>query len=370
MPTDAILPRILIVDDEAAMHDSYRRSFATGRSDAGDALDAMAADLWADADPNAEARPAYDLTHVTQGLDAVAAVEEAIGADRRYAVAFIDIRMPPGIDGRETARRIRALDPDLAIVIVTGFSDFAPLEISRVAGPADKIFYIAKPFEVAEIQQTAAALVARWTSDRALAAVRAQLSQHVRQLEEQAAELAANESRAIHMATHDSLTDAPNRLAFVRALGDRARKPGLFACAMIDLDRFKLVNDTLGHLAGDALIRATCVMLHEAAPAEALIARLGGDEFGVLFDTPGEDASAMVCDRLIAAVSTQVTVFGHPVQGGASAGLVVTEGGDGRDPIDVVRRADLALNDAKRGGRGVVRAWTRASASAAASRTG
>ncbi|MDB5695466.1 MAG: diguanylate cyclase [Sphingomonas bacterium] len=355
MPTDAILPRILIVDDEAAMHDSYRRSFASQRSDEGDALGAMAADLWDDTPEAVEEEARYDLQHVSQGLDAVAEVERARDAGTPFAVAFIDIRMPPGIDGRETAKRIRALDPDIAIVIVTGFSDFSPLEISKVAGPADKIFYIAKPFEVAEIQQTAAALVARWANDRMLADARLQLSRQIEQLELQGAELAANESRAIHIATHDSLTDAPNRLAFVRALGERTKRPGLFAMAMIDLDRFKLVNDTLGHLAGDALLREICTMLHEAAPDGAMIARLGGDEFGILFDTPGENAAVMACDRLIAAITTTVVVFGHSVQGGASAGLIVSEGGEGRDPIDVVRRADLALNDAKRAGRGVVR---------------
>ena len=348
-------PRILIVDDEAAMHDSYRRSFASARSDAGDALDAMAAELWDDADAAPVDEAHYALTHATQGLDAVAEVEAALAAGRPYAVAFIDIRMPPGIDGRETARRIRALDPEINLVVVTGFSDFSPLEISKVAGPADKIFYIAKPFEVAEIQQTAAALVARWANDRALAAARAQLARQVEQLELQSAELSANESRAIHIATHDSLTDAPNRLAFVRALGERTKLPGLFAMAMIDLDRFKLVNDTLGHLAGDALLREVCAILNASAPDGALIARLGGDEFGVLFDTPGEDAAGMACDRMIAAVSTTIVVFGHSVQGGASAGLIVTEGAESRDPIDVIRRADLALNDAKRAGRGVVR---------------
>ena len=338
------------------MHDSYRRSFASARSEAGEALDAMAADLWDDTPPaDGEDAPEYALTHATQGLDAVAEVERALAAGTPFSVAFIDIRMPPGIDGRETAKRIRALDPEINLVIVTGFSDFAPLEISKVAGPADKIFYIAKPFEVAEIQQTAAALVARWTNDRALASARAQLAQQVEQLELQSAELAANESRAIHIATHDSLTDAPNRLAFIRAMGERTRRPGSFATAMIDLDRFKLVNDTLGHLAGDALLREIYALLQGSTPEGALIARLGGDEFGVLFDTPGEEAAAMACDRLIAAVSTTITVFGHSVQGGASAGLVVADDSGGRDPIDLIRRADLALNDAKRAGRGVVR---------------
>jgi diguanylate cyclase (GGDEF)-like protein len=349
--------RILIVDDEPAMHDSYRRSFGGRRSDSDDALHAMAAELFGDDEDAADALADFALTHVSQGLDAAAAVEAAIAADDPFAVAFIDVRMPPGIDGRETARRIRALDPEINLVIVTGFSDFSPVEISKVAGPADKIFYIAKPFEVAEIVQTATALAKRWEVDRDLAVARAAVAAHVVQLEEQAAELAANESRAIHIATHDSLTDAPNRLAFIRALAERTRGIALFATVMVDLDRFKLVNDTLGHLAGDAMIREMCGILHRAAPDGAIVARLGGDEFGILFETPGEDAAVMACERVIAACAVSLQVFGNSVQGGASAGVVVTNGGQGGDPNDVMRRADLALNDAKRGGRGIVRVF-------------
>ena len=356
MTAAAVSKRLLIVDDEPAMHDSYARCFAVQRGAAEDALDAMAAELFGDEAPAAdEAAEAFDLTHCHQGLDAVAAVEAALAAGTPYAVAFIDVRMPPGIDGRETARRIRALDPEINLCIVTGFSDFSPIEISKVAGPADKIFYIAKPFEVAEIVQTATALAHRWEVDRELAAARAQLAAQVLQLEEQGAELAANESRAIHMATHDSLTDAPNRLAFLRALGERAKRPGLFATAMLDLDRFKIINDTLGHLAGDALIREVCSILHAQAPDGAIVARLGGDEFGVLFDTPGNEAAVMACDRIIAACSGTHQVFGNSVQSGASAGIVVVEGAGMCDPIDALRRADLALNDAKRAGRGVTR---------------
>ncbi len=352
----AVAPkRLLIVDDEPAMHDSYTRSFAVQRGAEEDALGAMAAELFGDdASDTVDVAEEFDLTHCHQGLDAVAAVEAALAAGTPYAVAFIDVRMPPGIDGRETARRIRALDPEINLCIVTGFSDFSPIEISKVAGPADKIFYIAKPFEVAEIVQTATALSHRWQVDRELATARAQLAAQIVQLEEQGAELAANESRAIHMATHDSLTDAPNRLAFLRALGERAKRPGLFATAMFDLDRFKIVNDTLGHLAGDALIREVCGILHAHAPKGAVVARLGGDEFGVLFDAPGEDAAVMACDRIVAACAGTHQVFGNSVQSGTSAGVVVVEG-SGCDPIDALRRADLALNDAKRAGRGVTR---------------
>ena len=263
--------RILIVDDEPAMHDSYRRCFAPAAGDDG-ALNAMAAELFGDDDSVAQAPDVtFDCIHHHQGLDAVAEVERAIADGTPFAVAFIDVRMPPGIDGKETARRIRALDPDINLCIVTGYSDFSPVEISRVAGPADKIFYIAKPFEVAEIVQTATALGKRWQNDLDLAAAREVLARQVVLLEEQSAELAANESRAIHIANHDSLTDAPNRLAFLRALADRSRAPGMFAVGMIDLDRFKLVNDTLGHLAGDELIREVYAILTGAMPE-------GGDD--------------------------------------------------------------------------------------------
>ena len=180
--------RILIVDDEPAMHDSYRRCFAPQDNSASDAINDLAAELFDDAPVQAcdEDQVRFDAVHCMQGLDAVAAVEQAIAEGDPFAVAFIDVRMPPGIDGKETATRIRALDPNINLVIVTGFSDFSPIEISKAAGPADKIFYIAKPFEIAEVVQTAMALGHRWAADRELAAA-------MTKLEEQAVELAANE---------------------------------------------------------------------------------------------------------------------------------------------------------------------------------
>jgi diguanylate cyclase (GGDEF)-like protein len=340
--------RILIVDDEPAMHDSYRQCFAAPDGNA-EALGAMAAELFGDETP-AKPAPLFACDHKMQGLDAVAAVEESLETGERYAVAFLDVRMPPGIDGKETARRIRALDPDINLVIVTGYSDFSPIEISRAAGPADKIFYIAKPFQAEEVLQTATALAQRWKVDL-------DLKKAIALLEEQKLELAANESRAIHMANHDSLTDAPNRLAFLHALGQAVKGEHCFAMAMMDLDRFKLVNDTLGHLAGDELIRMVCEILQNQIPEGGFVARLGGDEFALLMRVEGEDAAVMQCERLLKACSTSFKVFGHSVQGGASLGLIVVEPGQIGDPIDVMRRADLALNEAKRQGRGCVRVF-------------
>ncbi len=352
--------RILIVDDEPAMHDSYRECFGGSRGGANAVeLSAMAAELFGDDDageaPEVEAE--FDCVHKTQGLDAVAAVEASLAGGERFAVAFIDVRMPPGIDGKETAKRIRALDPDINLVIVTGYSDFSPLDISRAAGPADKIFYIAKPFQAEEVVQTATALCSRWQVDHELRAAREALSEKIGELEEQKLELAANESKAVHIANHDTLTDAPNRLAFQRTLAEHVRDRDCFAMAMMDLDRFKIVNDTFGHLAGDELIRMVCEILQENVGDQGMVARLGGDEFAVLMKCSGEDEAVMCCERLIKACSTSFKVFGHSVQGSASVGVVVAEAGAERDATDVMRRADLALNEAKRAGRGCVRVF-------------
>ena len=347
--------RILIVDDEAGMHESYRQCFKGSGIGAaqGAALDAMAAELFGDDEVESapvEDAPEFVTVHCMQGLDGVDAVAQSNASGDRFSVAFIDVRMPPGIDGKETAKRIRAIDPDINIVIVTGYSDFSPLEISRAAGPADKIFYIAKPFQVEEVVQTATALGKRWEVDQ-------QLARAMVLLEEQKAELAANESKASHLANHDSLTDAPNRLAFMRALTDHVRGPDTFAMAMMDLDRFKLVNDTFGHLAGDELIRMVCSTIEGAVPPGGFVARLGGDEFAVLMKVAGEGEAIAAVERLLLACTKTFTVFGHSVQGSASAGLVIIEPGMKHDPIDVMRRADLSLNESKRAGRGVVRVF-------------
>ncbi|MEH3041753.1 MAG: EAL domain-containing protein [Sphingomonas paucimobilis] len=345
--------RILIVDDDPAVHDSYRMSFVP--ADDAVALAGLAAELFEDVAPgNAPPlRMAFD--HVHQGDEAVSAVERAVRDDRRFAVAFIDVRMPPGIDGRETARRIRAIDPDVQIVIVTGYSDFSPAQIARVAGPPDRLFYIAKPFTADEVVQTATALSHRWLADRELGRTRAALAAKIEELEDQARELAANESKAIRLANRDPLTGAPNRLAFLRNLSEQARRPASFAMAMIDLDRFKLINDTLGHLVGDELIRTICAILIDRTGEDGFVARLGGDEFGVLLHVDSADDAVMRCERLVRACSADLQVFGHPIHGAASIGVVMVDGATGRDPVDVMRRADLALNEAKRAGRGVVR---------------
>lgn len=342
--------RILVVDDEPALHEAYHNAFApSAQKSAAFALRNMASDLFADvasSSPISQPDNAVNLTAASQGEEAVALVEKALADGCPYQVAFIDVRMPPGIDGKETARRIRRIDPDINLVIVTAYSDHSVTDIATVAGPPDKIFYIAKPFAAAEVMQMASALSQRWEADH----------RQVERLRQKVVELAASEARALHAANHDFLTGAPNRMAFQRDLMELLQNPASeFAVIMLDLDRFKHVNDTFGHGAGDELLQSIYKALKRVMPEDAKIARLGGDEFGILAKLGSDIDAVLLSQNAIDACSQSFEVFGHSVEISASAGLMVSKAAAAGDGLEQMRCADLALFAAKRDGRGVVR---------------
>ena len=154
--------------------------------------------------------------------------------------------------------------------------------------------------------------------------------------------------RLIHEATHDSLTGLPNRGLFSAQLGDalRSRLPGL-AVAFVDLDHFKVVNDSLGHLAGDALLRAVAQRLRSIMRPGEMVARLGGDEFGVIF--VDEDIEARV-EWLHATVAEPANIEGRRLYTTASVGVAVAHARYERAE-DLLRDADIALYRSKSDGR-------------------
>ena len=167
-----------------------------------------------------------------------------------------------------------------------------------------------------------------------------------------------DEQRIAHLALHDPLTDLPNRTLFWerldRALRDAGRNGTRFAVLACDLDRFKQVNDTLGHLAGDRLLRCIADRLRAAVRDGDTVARLGGDEFAVVLGPithPG-DASHLAA-RVIEAVNRPVDLGGHRVSVGASIGIALCSGG--LDGNELFRRSDVALYKAKAAGRNTYR---------------
>jgi diguanylate cyclase (GGDEF)-like protein len=163
------------------------------------------------------------------------------------------------------------------------------------------------------------------------------------------------EARLVHQAYHDPLTDLPNR-ALLRdrleqALARAGRRGEPVAVLFLDLDRFKLVNDSLGHAAGDRLLESVADRLAGCARPGDTVARLGGDEFTVLLDGLSDAAEAeAVAARLADALDAPFVLDGHEVAVTASIGIAV--GGPGQtNPVDLLHDADVALYRAKERGK-------------------
>ena len=160
---------------------------------------------------------------------------------------------------------------------------------------------------------------------------------------------------AEHQARHDPLTDLPNRINFEtalsRALAQRPTRDRRTSVLMLDLDRFKQVNDTLGHQAGDDLLEAVGQRLRQLIAPTDFLARLGGDEFAILMThTPGVTEPMGLSQRMIDAIGKPFDVFGSEAFVGVSIGIATADGNEA-DAREIVRKADIALYEAKTTGR-------------------
>ena len=174
--------RLLIVDDQQEIHEDFREMLLPRRAQA--ASDALAAAFMGPSSaPSELPLPPFDLRHARTGEEGYEVVREGRERNEPIAAAFVDVRMPPGIDGVEAVRRMRTIDRDLEVVIMTAYSD-KPL--SEIIGDVDllhKLLYIRKPFAREEIQQISLSLVKKWNLERDLAEGRRQLTNSHRRLE-------------------------------------------------------------------------------------------------------------------------------------------------------------------------------------------
>ena len=167
-------------------------------------------------------------------------------------------------------------------------------------------------------------------------------------------ELQAKEAQAHRLAYHDTLTGLANRARLITVLDDMlgtGAVESVSAVLLIDLDRFKQVNDTLGHLGGDHLIRQVAMRLEALVLPGDLVARLGGDEFAVLLSTrANESAIEAVAAAMVSAIQEPFVVLGTNVHVGASIGIACFRDGRG-DRTELMRTADIAMYRAKAEGR-------------------
>jgi two-component system, NtrC family, sensor kinase len=157
--------RILIVDDNHAIHGDFHKIFAPPDPTAG-ALDDLEAALLDRPAPSAPQAQPFELVSAFQGREALDHVTAAIAARRPFALAFVDMRMPPGWDGLETIERIWKVDPELQVVICSAYSDHSWSELRARLGTRESLLILKKPFDTLEVAQCAHALTTKWTLAR------------------------------------------------------------------------------------------------------------------------------------------------------------------------------------------------------------
>jgi len=350
MNTDKpITNRILVVDDDALLIDEYLRCLGADYEpdSATTTLSELEKVLFGDeVDESGAARFTVDTRN--QGEPAVEAVEDSIKAGEKYSIVFLDIRMPPGMDGIEAAKRIRKLDPDINIVVVTGSVSAQIDNLDAEVPPADKIFFFKKPFHAAECRQLAAALCGKWHADMALRDANEELEQRV---EERTA--------ALHkLAYYDPVTRLPNHnllLDELQAMIDKAEDSnGDSVVVLLDIERFSFLNETMGYDAGTELLRSvgnrlSRALCEERKGSRAVIGRFGADEFAVLMPGVENDtAIRALAQQVKELVEEPFLISGRDIFLKASIG-VSWHPVHGRDAQLIFRCAEAALHRSMRG---------------------
>ncbi|MFC6297748.1 EAL domain-containing protein [Pseudomonas sp. CCM 7893] len=332
--------RILIVDDTASIHQDFRKILCPETS--GDqSLDRVEQTLFGTAPA---VRQSFLLDSAYQGQEALELVTRALAEKTPYALAFIDMRMPPGWDGLETIEQLWNVDPNLQIALCTAYSDYSFEAIEARLTFDDQLLILKKPFDNLEIRQMASALTWKWqlAQDAALKLVGLE-----RTIEERVQELL----KVSHLLQYDALTELPNSTL----LGDRLtqaitlcrRHDTQLAVMFIGLDRFKRINNALGHPAGDEVLKQVSQNLVATVRESDSVFRYGSDEFVlILNDIRHPQQTQGMAEKVLKAVSATRHVAGHDLNITASLGASLYPN-DSFSAVELIKKAEIAMRTIK-----------------------
>lgn len=317
-------------------------------------------------------RKGFRATEAAGGIEALDLIER-----ETFDLVLLDMMMPD-VDGLQVLARIRAKYSQgvLPVIMVTAKSQSEDIVEALSCGAND---YITKPvdFSVAlarvitqldrkraeeKIQQMNEELSrAKETLECRVAARTEDLAHANQQLRGELEQREKSQATIVHLAHHDALTGLGNRLLFHKQLNDvivhRQRSGGDLAVLFIDLDGFKMINDTLGHGTGDSVLKNFASRLRNALRESDKVGRLGGDEFAVIQFGAKQPTEAMaLATRLIELIGTPFSIDNQSMVIGASIGIAVANG-DYQNSAQLLRAADLAMYRAKADGRGRFRVF-------------
>lgn len=478
--------RILIIDDNKEIHADFIKvlKLNDGSSNLSqkEIMENLDKELFNE-EPNsfqAISLPVFQIDTASQGQEGVELIKKGINEGLPYALAFIDMRMPPGLNGIETIKEIWKLDRDIQTVICTAYSDYSWEETVNELGVNDNLLILKKPFDTIAVRQIAYALTKKWklmletkdyskllenkiqertiSLEKSISLTRATLdsvndgilvvddsdtiidynnkfvelwemthyeldrkskqiileiilnktlyyeefSNEFRKSIDLSQNIVANKIRllngniyevnsqpyALHgkikgrvwsftdmtkrtkleeqleyQAMHDPLTDLPNRILLYdrikqmitksqRNLFDKKKltstdsSKNSFAIIYLDLDRFKLINDSLGHLAGDEVLKVFSSRIQAKIRGEDTLARVGGDEFILLLQHQDENEVEFMARKLMNVIKEPMVISDRELVLSSSMGIALYPQ-DGKTPDELIGNADLAMYRAK-----------------------
>lgn len=335
--------RILVIDDTPSIHQDFRKILGPDTENEQSLAGAEEA-LFGTQQP---ARLTFQLDSAFQGQDALEMVKQAQAEGRPYAVAFTDMRMPPGWDGLETIEQLWKIDPHLQIALCTAYSDYSWEDMAERLEFGDQLLVLKKPFDSLEIRQMASALTWKWqmTHD-----AETKVQSLERTIEARVHELL----KVSHLLQYDVLTELPNSTL----LGDRLnqslalsrRHDKQLAVMFLGLDRFKRINNALGHPAGDEMLKRVGQNLVSAVRESDSVFRYGSDEFVVILaDVRHPLQTKGIAEKLLSVIGTTQHIAGHDLSVTASLGISIYPD-DGFDAIALIKKAETAMRNVKESG--------------------
>ena len=365
MVSNSVEFRVLVVDDNPAIHRDFRKILT--RLDDCVELDQLEQQLYGGPANENSGLPNFEVDSAFQGLEGVAKVAAADRAKRPYSLAFVDMRIPPGISGIETIERMWAIAPDLQIVVCTAFADMSWGEMVTRLGWSDRLLILKKPFDKIEVCQMALSLsvkhqlekMARLKTEelRSMVAQRTiELEKEIQQRRQIEAMLRENPNQFYEDSEVDRATGLLNRHAILDRInfiaGDAEQHDDAYSILYVDVDGMQDVNATFGHLAGDLALKNVAQRLRETLRPNDVIGRYGGEEFIICLRHCSQDRAVMVAERLRARVAeSTVMVDGSPLKITVSVGVATQVAAHPTVAERVLECADEALGLAKIKGR-------------------
>lgn len=343
------LKRILLVEDNSGIHKEFYKAFETQENDPLlEATKKMLFGKMAAAASKIENEATLLLHSAYRGREAVDMVRKATLAGEFYSVVFMDVHMPHGLDVVETVKQLWQVDPDLQIVIFSAQLNYSWEKIAHQLHESKNFILVKRPFDPNELRQLAAVLIRKRELKEQvryhLENVENMETEHHTKIEKITAELQ-------HQATHDSLTGLPNRILLIDRIQQamaQAKRYGMHVGILFfDIDNFKQVNDSLGHDAGDQVLKEVAARLSKVVRESDTLARLSGDEFVAVFVCqPREDHFITIAKNFMRQLSQPYKIKDHTIALTASIGISIYPT-HGLDVVTLLKNADSALYKAK-----------------------